>query len=417
MKIRMLPAMLAMTLCTEGLMAQADIPAVAISPPVPATPPVVSQPLPSVENDPLPGVQDDSDSGGTAGVTDREEENTQDPYAEDPGVGEDDPENLADNDNTFLTPAPPESPPEVELEKQPPVNLQVTRITRLPYTITHEGSYSVTPKAVYDYLWNRNDSTAAPNALLILDPYRDSGSTSGAASASIIVDFNGTTISGCLESCDGLRLFITSGSPLPVTRGEHITIKNLTIYRGDVEIYNPAYILDYEKPQYLTLENINRGGLNQEVSRSFNVYQTTILASNITEKGEVASMEEYRGCLTMSDSRIENKEVVISDFTLNGKCSHHRLLRTNIINTLFQDKLERPFRVTNGYIDNSEFDNVIVDMNTSHDFHIGTGNMPTPVAANESLCSNRCGILDENGVLHWGFEGNEALWQANKRLE
>ena len=315
-------------------------------------------------------------------------------------------------DNTQM---PPDSQPRVEIDNKPPVTVGTIQITRLPYTITHAGQYSVSPKAVYDYLWNQNDLPTARSAMILLDPYKNA--TSAENGANITIDFNGAVISDCLERCGELRLFMIPRAYSQATHGEHITIKNLTVNRADVDMYNPRYTVIQGSTQYLTLVNVNRGGENLEVMKSDAVYQTAIFNSTVTENGPVPSIDQYRGCLTVSDSRYENKEVVVSDISSDRKCSHHRIVSTMVMESIFHDKLDRPFRITNGYIDNSEFSDIILDMNTSHDFHIGTGNMPIPVNAGESLCTNQCGIIDENGVLHWGFEGNEALWQANKRTE
>ena len=344
---------------------------------------------------------DDSDGAGYVGGT----------------TGSGYPDNTDETDRSWdgNTQTPPDSQPRVEIDNEPPVTVGTIQITRLPYTITHAGQYSVSPKAVYDYLWNRNDLPSSRSAMILLNPYRDAASA--ASGANITIDFNGAVISDCLERCGELRLFMLPGDYSQATQGEHITIKNLTINRADVDIYNPRYTVIQGSTQYLTLVNVNRGDENLEVMKSDAVYQTAIFNSTVTEKGPVPSIDQYRGCLTVSDSRYENKEVVVSDIASDSKCSHHRIVSSMVMESVFHDKLDRPFQVINGYIDNSEFANIILDMNTSHDFHIGTGNMPTPVNAGESLCTNQCGIIDENGVLHWGFEGNEALWQANKRTE
>ena len=452
----MLPSILAMMMCTEALMAQAGNAAgidAASSPSIPVTsaapgpapvngdgnlsgdggnPPTHSS-QPPIGSNPDDAYQPPGTPDGN--VTDADDikngegdsgDPTISPYDGDgsDGVGyvggttdsgyqgDTDGTDSSQDGNAQISP---DSRPRIEIDNKPPVAIGTTKITSLPYTITHAGQYSVSPKAVYDYLWNQNDLPTARPAMILMDPYRNAASAE--SGANIIVDFNGAVISDCLERCGELRLFMLSNGYSQTTRGEHITIKNLTVNRADVDIYNPRYTVIRGNTQYLTLVNVNRGGENLEVMKSDAVYQTTIFNSTVTEKGPVPSIDQYRGCLTVSDSRYENKEVVISDITSDRKCSYHRIVSTMVMDSVFRDKLDRPFRFTNGYIDNSEFSNIILDMNTSHDFYIGTGNMPIPVNAGESLCTNRCGIVDENGVLHWGFEGNEALWLANKRTE
>ncbi|WP_457676369.1 hypothetical protein [Thiolapillus sp.] len=444
MKKYMLTGVLAVAMCTEAPMAQASSFEVESGPsPVASATgenpgnadtvvennvPEVLPPLPAVDNNLIENDgprTDPLDNGNSTDSTESDEpdgginitpsDTDDDPYH----TG--DPRDLPDNnteavpDDDPLAPMLPDPQPRVEIDNEPPIDAETIVISHLPFTITQAGQYSVLPKAVYEFLWQGSDLPSANAAMIVLDPYRDSVSSRGGAS--ITIDFNGTVISDCLERCSELVLFTTKGSPLPVTNGENITIRNLTINRGDIDIYNPGYRVDYETPQYLTLVNVNRGGENLEVLKSDSVYQTTLLGSTISEKGSVSSIDQYRGCLTASDSHFDNKEVVITDVTTLRKCSYHRLIRTTVTNSIFRDKLDRPFKVTNGYIDNSEFKDIIVDMNTSHDFHIGTDDTLMPISSNESVCTNRCGIIDENGDLHWGFTGNEALWKANKRTE
>jgi hypothetical protein len=448
----MLPGILAMAICSEALMAQVGNDAGVGSAPPPANPvttgssditdesdnttngngdPTVTfTPLPPVETDPNGGGAQQQDNPNGGNTTDATEfngtvDNNGDPstppetggnpnYSDDPqDTTENNSDNTPNGDDSLLTPAP---QPQVDSDNDSSVNTLTTQITELPYTITHAGRYSVLPKAVYRYLLVKDDLPAALPAMIILDPYQDAISSSGSA-ASITVDFNGTVIPECAGTCSELTLFMTPGKSYPETSSENITIKNLTVNRADTEIYNPLYRVVHGKTQYLTLVNVNREGTDQEVEKSDAVYQTAIFNSTIVEKGAHPSIDQYRGCLTASDSRFENKQIVISDITSEEKCAFHRLVRTMVIESILYDKLDRPLQITNGYVDNSEFNSVILDMNTSHDFHIGTGNLPTPIDVNESVCNVQCGIIDENGDLHWGFDGNEALWQANKRIE
>ncbi|WP_456373406.1 hypothetical protein [Thiolapillus sp.] len=347
--------------------------------------------------------QGSDDSTGTPGTPD----DTDDAHMTDGNTG-------SDADGSLLSQMPPDSQPPTDIDNDPNANPKTTLVTQLPYTIKQPGSYSIAPKAVYNYLWRQNDLPSAIPTMITLA--LDSDGFSSGPGVSISIDFNGAVISDCLGTCNELALFGTTNG-YPQTNSENITIKNLTINRGDVNVYDPGYQVIRGRTQYLTLINVNRGGTNLEVSKSDAVYQTTIFNSVISEKGATPSIDQYRGCLTAIDSRFENKEIRISDASNDTLCDFHRFDQTMVSDTVAYDKLDRPFRITNGYIDNSEFNNVIVDMNTSHDFHIDTGGQPTPIDAAESLCTGECGIIDENGVLHWGFQGNEALWLANKRSE
>lgn len=323
-------------------------------------------------------------------------------------------EDNSDGNSDSMTP--PEQQPPEDSSDNPPVNNGPTQVTQLPYTISHGGEYSVSPKAVYSYLAGENISASGLPPMFTLLGGEDSITSDD--TKSITVDFNGTVIPDCTGSCGKLKLFETSSGYSQETNGEQITLKNLTINRPDTDIYNPRYIVVDGRAQFLTLINVNRGGQNTGTSRSAAVHTTTIFNSSMVEPGVDPSTDYYLGCLTVSDSRYENKEIVVSDEDNEGRCAYHRLLRTRISNSIFEEKTGRAFRVFNGYINNSEFDSIILDMNTSHDFYIGTTfDAPTPFTTTESICHARCGIIDENGVLHWGFAGNENLWLANKRSE
>ncbi|WP_144375248.1 hypothetical protein [Thiolapillus brandeum] len=343
---------------------------------------------------PLPPVVDDDPMG-----------------SDDPGRTGGDSDGTSNGEDGFM--ATPQPQPRVEIINTPPIANDPNTITKLPYRITHTGEYSVSPKAVYKYLLEQNDFPAARTAMIILDLYRDATSEAG---ASVVMDFNGAVIPECSEKCTEPLLFTTPGNFTQTTRGEHITIKNLTINQSNVDIYNPHYLVRDGNAQYLTLINVNRRGVNTEVMRSQSVRQTTILNSAMSDNGDNLSIDQYQGCITAYNSRYQNKHIqvmVSSSFNSEIKCTYHRLSQTMVSNSLFTDDQDRPFRLYNSYVDNSEFDDIILDMNTSHDFHIGSGN----IGPNESVCNEKCGIIDENGKLHWGFAGNEALWLVNKRSE